>query len=104
MLLLVLIINAAIDASLDLFLILLVEFMIELLDVDDNLVQFILLEVSELRHDFVGHFTFEGDSLLMQFAYFFVISIRLKYIGCDVVKNAIDIHVDRRVLRDIVAV
>lgn len=57
MLPLILIINAAIDTPLDFFLILLVEFMIELLDEYDNLVQFILLEVSEFRHDIVRHFS-----------------------------------------------
>lgn len=57
MLPLILIINAAIDAPLDFLLILLVEFMIELLDEYDNLVQFILLEVSEFRHDIVRHFS-----------------------------------------------
>lgn len=57
MLPLILIINAAIDAPLDFLLILLVEFMIELLDEYDNLVQFILLEVSEFRNDIVRHFS-----------------------------------------------
>lgn len=57
MLPLILIINAAIDTPLDFLLILLVEFMIELLDEYDNLVQFILLEVSEFRHDIVRHFS-----------------------------------------------
>lgn len=104
MLPLILIINAAIYAPLDFLLILLVEFMIELLDEYDNLVQFILLEVSEFRHDIVGHFSLEGDSLLMQFAYFLIVSVRLQYIGCDVMKYAVYIHIHRCILRHVVAI
>ena len=104
MLPLILIIYAAIYAPLDFLLILLVEFMIELFNEQDNLVQFILFEVSEFRHDIVGHIPLERNSLLMQFAYLLIISVRLQYIGCDVMKHAVYIHVDRRVLRHVVAV
>lgn len=40
----------------------------------------------------------------MQFAYLLIVSVRLEYIGCDVMKDAIYIHVDRCILRDVVAI
>lgn len=78
--------------------------MIELLDEQDNLVQFILFEVSEFRHDIICHIPLERNSLLMQFAYFLIISVRLQYICCDVMKHAVYVHIHRRVLRHVVTV
>lgn len=40
----------------------------------------------------------------MQFTYLFIIGVGLEYIGGDIVKNAVHIHVDCCIFRDVVAV
>jgi hypothetical protein len=76
-LLIVFIVDSELDASLDLILVLFIEFMVELLDEEDDFIEFVLLEALEFGDDVAGNFLLEGDSSLVKFADFLIVGIGL---------------------------
>ena len=98
------VINAEFDASLDFLLVLFVELAVEVLDVDNHFIYFVIFEISDLWDQVTGNVSGQPSSLRVESGEFWVVSTGIRYIRSYILQDAVDIHIDGSILIEIVTV